>query len=255
MAAAFFAPAAVRADLMALYAFDLELRRIRNLVTEPLAGHMRFAWWRDQLNRIPEGRPLDSPIGRALAAATQKLPLDLLQAVVDARAEDLSETPFPDPSSFDAYADRAEAGVMRIAARICGAGDLADAVAGPAGRLVGTIGVLRYLGLDASRRHCRIPLSLLAAHGLGPEDVFTRDAARLAPVVAAMIARAREMVLEARRFAIPAQARAAILPAVLARQYIRLHERGQFDPWTEVPELRPVTAGAALAMAAWTLRV
>jgi phytoene/squalene synthetase len=256
-AAAFFAPARARADLFALYAFDRELARVRDVVREPLAGQMRFAWWRDQVNRIASGGRLESPAGQALSAAvkTHSLPLDLVQGLIDARSQELSETPFPDDASFEAYAQGAETGVMRLAARICGAGAGADAVAVPAGRLVALIGTLRHLGRDASRRHCRVPLSVLAAYRIGPEDVFARDEPRVAPVIAAMMAKSKEAVLDARRLTFPAEARAAILPAVLARQYIRVYERRSFHPFTEEPRLRPVTAGAALAMAAWSRRL
>ena len=41
---AMMAPAAVRRDLMAVYAFNLELARIPDTVREPLIGQMRLTW-------------------------------------------------------------------------------------------------------------------------------------------------------------------------------------------------------------------
>jgi hypothetical protein len=63
------------------------------------------------------------------------------------------------------------------------------------------------------------------------------------------------LIREARRFPIPSGASAAILPAVLARQYAPLLSAPDVDVFTRPPELRRLTAVAALARAAWTGRV
>lgn len=257
MAAAFFAPAAVRPHLMALYAFNIELSRVRETVREPLAGQMRFAWWRDQINRIPDGKALDAPVGRALAEAVaiNALPLDLIHGLIDARGQELSEAPFATQTEFDAHAMATSSAIMKMAARICGAGDGADAVAGPAGLAFALVGTARSLAFEARHRRCFLPLSALAAAGIGPEDVFAGDTNRLRPVVQAMAARAMAAIREARRFPIPARASAAILPAVLARQHIPALHKPDVDAFAPLPDLRRLTAAAALARAAWTGRV
>lgn len=257
MAAAFFAPAAMRADLMALYAFNIELARVRETVREPLAGQMRFAWWRDQINRIPDGKALDAPVGRALAGAAtaRALPLDLIHGLIDARAQELSEAPFATDAEFDAHADATASTIMRLAARICGAGDRADTIAGPAGLAHAFVGTLRSLAFEARHRRCFLPLSTLAKAGIGPEDVFVGDMGRLRPVVHGMAARAMGAIRDARRFVIPRGASAAILPAVLARQFVPLLSAQDVDLFAAPPQLGRLTAVASLARAAWTGRV
>jgi 15-cis-phytoene synthase len=257
MAAAFFAPAAMRPDLMALYAFNIELTRVRETVREPLAGQMRFAWWRDQLNRIDGGKALDAPVGRALAETVRRhnLPLELLQGLIDARGQELSEAPFATEAEFDAHAQATSSAIMKLAARICGAGNKADAVAGPAGLAYALTGTARSLAFEARHRRCFLPLSALSKAGIGPEDVFAGDMARLRPVVHALAARAMAAIREARRFAIPSGAAAAILPAVLARQYVPLLSAANVDVFAAPLQLGRLTTAAALARAAWTGRV
>ena len=46
--ATLFAPAALRGALCALYAFDIEIRRVRELAREPLPGEIRLQWWTDR---------------------------------------------------------------------------------------------------------------------------------------------------------------------------------------------------------------
>ena len=40
-----FAPAERRSYLFALYAFAIEIARVRTLVKEPMAGTIRLQWW------------------------------------------------------------------------------------------------------------------------------------------------------------------------------------------------------------------
>ena len=46
---ALFAPGERREALFALYAFNLEIARMREAVSEPMMGLIRLQWWRDAL--------------------------------------------------------------------------------------------------------------------------------------------------------------------------------------------------------------
>jgi len=57
-----FAPEQRRAGLGVLYAFNLELGRIRErTLHEPMAGHIRLQWWRDAI----AGRRGETPLAEA----------------------------------------------------------------------------------------------------------------------------------------------------------------------------------------------
>src|SRR4030095_970884 len=47
--ATLFAPAKKRDALFALYAFDAEISRVRDLAREPMPGEIRLQWWREVL--------------------------------------------------------------------------------------------------------------------------------------------------------------------------------------------------------------
>jgi len=47
--ASLFAPADRRPHLHALYAFNLEIARVRELAREAMAGEIRLQWWREVL--------------------------------------------------------------------------------------------------------------------------------------------------------------------------------------------------------------
>ena len=50
-----FAPADVREDLFTFLAFNLEIAKIANIVSEPLLGKIRLQWWQDTINEIYDG--------------------------------------------------------------------------------------------------------------------------------------------------------------------------------------------------------
>ncbi len=52
-----YAPVVVRQNLIALYAFNLELAKVRTIVSEPGIGAIRFQWWRDAIEELAAGHP------------------------------------------------------------------------------------------------------------------------------------------------------------------------------------------------------
>ena len=73
----FVADEALRADLIALYAFEAELLAIPTRVTQPLLAEMRYTWWADQMDGVFSGEPrLGHPVLEALTAAVGRHALD-----------------------------------------------------------------------------------------------------------------------------------------------------------------------------------
>src|SRR5437879_317902 len=92
---ALFAPAERRGALFALYAFNLEIARIREVVRNPLAGEIRLEWWREVLRGEDRGGVGGNPIAAALRATILEhgLPEEWLTAILHARSFDLGEGP------------------------------------------------------------------------------------------------------------------------------------------------------------------
>ena len=84
----FIGSAEARADVIALYAFDHELRRAPQVASKPLLAEIRLTWWREVLEQIAAGAPVRRhPAAEALAVAARRrgLPAAQLEAAVDAR--------------------------------------------------------------------------------------------------------------------------------------------------------------------------
>lgn len=81
-----YAPRDERRALIALYAFNVELARVRTAVSEPALGAIRFQWWRDALDEIEAGGPTRKhDVVQVLAACIQKgaYSANALQRLVD----------------------------------------------------------------------------------------------------------------------------------------------------------------------------
>lgn len=68
-----FIPASHREVFFGIYALNIELTNIRDLVTEEMIGHIRYAWWREAVEELytgvkPRGQPVLQALGLAIEA-------------------------------------------------------------------------------------------------------------------------------------------------------------------------------------------
>ena len=116
--AALFAPHPQRDHLLALFAFNIELARVREEVSDATLGQIRLAWWREALERGQSGETVGHPVADALGLARRccVLPSDLLSDMIDARESDLAATPMPDQTHLEDYLARTAGRCSSLAA-------------------------------------------------------------------------------------------------------------------------------------------
>jgi phytoene synthase len=237
-----FASEAVRADLFAIYAFNYEISKIAESVRNPAAGQIRFQWWRDAIDEIYCGARsrTEGLTGLAAAIARHRLPKSLLEAMLDSRELDLEPAPFPDLPAVETYADATSGNVMKLAARVLGAGDTLDSMARHAGIAYAIAGLLRALPFNAARSRIVLPADeMVLAHVAGADILAGCMTAELPTLIARLSEHARVQYANAtrtdRRF-LP-----AILTAALTPAFLRLMNRPGFNPFrdsTEIPAYR-----------------
>ena len=115
-----FAPEAMQPHLLALYAFDAEIARVPQLVSEPQIGEIRLQWWRDTIAAIYQGEAVDHPVAQALSAAITQghLPQAPLQNLIDARSRELYADPMPSLNDLEGYLGETRSAVLQMAAQI-----------------------------------------------------------------------------------------------------------------------------------------
>ena len=65
-ASTLFLPAIQRRALLALYAFNVEISRVRDQVSQPLPGEIRLQWWTDMLAGAGHGGVEGNPVAAEL---------------------------------------------------------------------------------------------------------------------------------------------------------------------------------------------
>ena len=218
-----FAPAAERRALLALYAFNVEIVRVRDQVSQPLPGEIRFQWWTDLFSGLVHGSAEGNPVAAELLRAIRDfdLPVEPLSLLVDEHQFDLYNDPMPTMTALEGYLAATSSVLFALAARIMGdASDAAEHVARHAGLGQGIAQVIANLPRDASHRQLFLPQQLLANHGCAMEEVFAgKDTPNLHAALEQLIGEARQHLGTASSLLaqVPPAARAAFLPLSQAR--------------------------------------
>jgi phytoene synthase len=211
---ALFAPPAPRPALFALYAFNAELARAREVAREPGLALIRLQWWREVVEGAARGHEVATPLCAALAEGA--LHAEPLLAMIEAREREVA-------AEFDTLADWLDwlgqgPGSLAVAAgRALGAPPGAEPRLRALGAGYGVSGHLRSIVAFARAGHCALPAALLTAHGLTPGALVAAPAApAVAPLRAALAAIGTGLLGRAA----PCNRAwvAAALPATLARR-------------------------------------
>jgi len=235
-----FAPAEHRDALFALYAFNVEVARVREVVREPVAGEIRLQWWSDVFDGARRGEVAAHPVAAALLAsmARYRLPPDRFKALIEARRFDLYDEPMATLADLEAYADGASASLVALAAQILAAGSEPDIVAlsHHAGLAHALAGLLAAFPIHAARGQLFIPLEILARHGADRLDVSGPATPQLRAALAELrlcarhhLGAARQLLATAAPTLVP-----ALLPVALAGPTLARMERRGYDPFVPV---------------------
>lgn len=227
-----YAPEDRRGALFALHAFDAEIARVRDLVSEPMPGEIRLQWWRDVLAAEPEaaaGHPVAAPLSAAIRH--HRLPVQTFLDYLEARTFDLYDDPMPGRIELEGYCGETSSAIVQLAALVLDPVEAMRhaALAGHAGCALGIARLVRLMPFHRARGQCYVPAQVLSATGLDREGFLAgTDAIAMAAVVSAMTALAREHLAAFRRDApdLSAALRPAYLPmATLDARLARIDPR------------------------------
>jgi NADH dehydrogenase [ubiquinone] 1 alpha subcomplex assembly factor 6 len=239
---ALFAPVERREALFALYAFNYEIARVRETVTQPMLGQIRLQWWREAIDAAFAGAPVrQHDVAAPLAAAIREFALTRapFDRMIDTRERDLADEPPATLAALEEYAEGTSATLLALAVEALGA---SQTPARPAAREIGIgyalAGLLRAMPFHARAGRRYIPADAGARFRLDLADYAgLRDSAGLRAATAEIAESAAGHLQAARRFRyeVPREARAALLPAVVADRFLARLERTGCNPFA--PEL------------------
>ncbi len=243
-----YARPGARDALLALASFDYEIRQAPLRARDPNLAAIRLAWWRDVVRAERDAEAAGSPVALALRSAidTFALPRDWLEAMLDARLQEIAPQDDFNLVAFEAYAGESEGARLRLASLIAAGGGDSDSgeAHAPAGLALALARMLLALPFRAGVAPTLFPVDVASRQGAHLQDFEARRAsAGVLRAIAEIQALARKKLAEAegRLKSSPP----AILPAFVPLGALRLdldrlehNAERPFEPAGEASPLR-----------------
>lgn len=222
----FIQPHALPAYL-AIRAFNIEIARIPDIVSNTTIGQMRHQFWRDTINKTFAASPPEEPVAILLASYMQDTDIKLnktwFQKIISAREQALTRPGFTNLSALETYAESTYSMMLYLTLSALPLNSLtADHVASHVGKAAGIAAVLRGvpllafppapnshshnpagMGLPMTRDRQRIvnlPYDVMSQCGVSEEDIFRNggNAAGLKDAIFTVATRASDHLITAR---------------------------------------------------------
>lgn len=251
---ALFAPAEARERLFALYAFNHEIAKVRETVSEPMIGQIRLQWWREALDGIYAGTPRKHMVVEALAeaVAASSPPRADFEALIDAREFDLAGRAPATLAELEGYAEGSASRLLYLAAALLGArGEETRAALRPLGIAWALTGLIRAIPIHARARRQYIPADIAEAAVLTEAALFALKPGEPLRRAVAALAEAAERHLVAAT-APEAAARPLLLFKPLARAYLGRLRARRYEVMERPLEISPAAKIVRLWWAART---
>ncbi|WP_336294148.1 phytoene/squalene synthase family protein [Bartonella sp. CB169] len=170
-----FAPKKKRRALAALYAFNVEVSRIRESVHDPLIGEIRLRWWYNSIANDEMQNGQNSPILSDLLRAMTlfNLPKTSFLRYCDAHISTLYQNPISSLHDLEFYCGETAGIILQLSCKILdhnGAQNFTNACE-HGGIAQGLSGVLRLLSFMQSRYQYYLPSDMLKAVGVDRKDL------------------------------------------------------------------------------------
>jgi len=239
---ALFAPADARDALITLYAFNAELARIAEQVTEPGLGEIRLQWWRDALEHAAAGISTGHPVVDALGQIMLErgVSREDLSRLIDVRQFDVSVKLMPDREALHTYLAETAGALFRLGAEVAGDREV-EHVAKAAGLAYGLTGLMRALPVHAARGRVDLPADMLVRHGTSQAELAQGKATEsLNDLLATLRSEAKGALREAvpHLATLSPRERTAFLSLALVEPYLRALAKG--DPLHRIADINPL---------------
>ncbi len=244
---ALYASQDARGALFALASFDYEIRHALKRARDPNLAAIRLAWWREVVSGERQAEAAGNPVALALGATIDAyaLPRAWLEAMLDARLQEIAPQDDFNLAAFRAFADESESARLRLTSRIAAGGqdlDPADAHAS-AGMALALTRLLKELPFKAGSGPTLIPTDVAARHGVSEADFDSRRvSAGVIAACAELRGLARDELVEAERRL--KTSTLAILPVFIPLAPLRLDldrlDRNSIRPFDAGGEVSPL---------------
>ncbi|MBT5456180.1 MAG: squalene/phytoene synthase family protein [Rhodospirillaceae bacterium] len=222
-------------SLQALYAFNLEIAKTRETVSEVMLGRIRLQWWREAIDGIYEGTPRNHAVVTALAHAVETHGLERsgFERIIDGREFDLEDREPHTTTELVDYAAKTSGALTCLTLACFGAtGREIEDFGRDAGIAWALTGLLLSVPFHASQERCFLPRDLMEQHEMMPRALYRGQSIDgLKMIVAEIAETAKEKLTLAReqRGVLPRSAARALSHLSVAAANLHRLEKGGHD--------------------------
>lgn len=239
--ASLFAGEAASGFLQALYAFNLEIAKTRETVSEPMLGQIRLQWWREAIDGIYAGNPRDHAVVRVLAHTIGSCGLnrDRFDRLIDGREFDLEDRQPQSLEDLVRYAEETSGELTCLALACLGLkGPGIESLGRSAGIGWALTGLLLAVPFHASQSRCYLPAALTDQHDVALSALYAgRPPAGLQDIVKAISLTASKELAAAREHwrSMPRNGLPALSHLSVAHAHLRRLENDGYDVFAYRP--------------------
>ncbi|XP_059613501.1 NADH dehydrogenase (ubiquinone) complex I, assembly factor 6 homolog [Phlebotomus argentipes] len=224
-------------------AFNVEVARVNDQVSEAKIGEMRLKFWEDTIDKIfsPEDVPIpEHPIAKALKNTTMECKLSKMyfQRLVKSRRR-LGNVSFLTVKEMEDYAEQTNSSIYYLILEAAGVKNLhADHAASHLGKAQGISNIIRSLPHQRRNAIIPIPQETLLKHGVSQERIYRDQESdkgvencvfEIATVAHQHLEKARSMKDQIPRDCLP-----ILLPGIAIDRYLERLRRAHFHPSVEM---------------------
>ena len=231
-----FAPREKRSAIWAIHAFNYEIAKIRETVSEPMLGEIRIKWWLDTIEEIYHGKARHHQVVQGLVDACKRFDLEKLefQTLIKGRMTDLTNEPFRKIEDLCTYIDQTVTPLNRLILGVLTQTEAKnyDRPISAASIGYGISGLLRAAPYFFRQNRNFIPADLMSEVGLTERNLFSlRPSVELSKAIARLGKIALLRLDEVLSVKISRNAYPAVLSAAQARWYLRRLDTFDYNPY------------------------
>nr|CAD7399049.1 unnamed protein product [Timema poppensis] len=240
-----------RTSAFAIRAFNIEVARVQDQISDPRIGQMRFKFWEDVIESIFQNKAHKHPVALELhrllfhiksfpkqvyslqASKKHKLSKRYLKRLITARSNQLNISGFPDLEAMEVYSEGSVSSVYYLLLEAAGVENVhADHAASHLGKAQGITNILRSVFHNTQHRVVALPQDVLLKHSVSHETVLRAECNKdLIEVFFDIANRAKQHLAKARSLSkqVPKPAHILFLPATAVDSYLERLRRTHFN--------------------------
>nr|CAD7586333.1 unnamed protein product [Timema genevievae] len=233
-----------RTSAFAIRAFNIEVARVQDQISDPRIGQMRLKFWEDVIESIFQNKAHKHPVALELhrvpkqvyslqASKKHKLSKRYLKRLITARSNQLNVSGFPDLEAMEVYSEGSVSSVYYLLLETAGVENVhADHAASHLGKAQGISNILRSVFYNIQQSVVSLPQDVLLKHSVSHETVLRAECNKALMEVFFDIAnRAKQHLAKARSLSkqVPKPAHILFLPATAVDSYLERLRRTHFN--------------------------